>query len=288
MQKQHDHREDGPILLKLEGFKHDDVGLNSGRVYAAMLDCLSTEAVCSLLDTEFGQPAVERRAVLRRLQRELQLPLQPCIERLANTVLDVLPSLPDRKQKQGFSFLYQLLHLLPTHYHRAALELALASSGRQQRNLAYKFLETHWDALFSRHLEHGIVSHSDPGAARVAVTLWPAELLHPFYVKLAKLTKKTRSYNELHIKLGRTHPEVLQALRDAEPVTYAVVLAHLGMRLDPVDACMLYEANPDSRTTYLWIWAYGRMGLWQVIQAIAMFERDTERHRKLDSEVAPA
>lgn len=245
-------------LAFLKQFPHDEPGVEGARFFAAYLDCLPPEAVCELVDTGFQRRAEERRAVLRRLKRDLEAGVTPRHERMLDDILERVPGLLYRQQEQAYLFLFELMDLLPKRHRQRTLALALGSSCRGQRERAYGPLLKAWDDRFSAALVHNMEVHGDFGAAAVAVECWPVEELSARRALIEPLVQGSKAFNQLYLHLASVNPAVIESLRMTHPVTYAVLLVRLGRALRPDEALAMYQANENPAVSYLWLWCFGR------------------------------
>src|SRR5712692_5573561 len=209
---------------------------------SGLVSCLSPEEACNALDVTTRLNRTLRGALLRKVVRDIcAAGFLPCHRELIGRMISQYGSLPYQR-KRGCSYCLGIVfEYLPDDLRHHVVTTFLTSNDIMTRQRAYKVLAGTWDTRYTNLLEESWEQHADPTCASLVVEYLPTAFLFKHFATLNEALWRSKGYTKLFVRVGESHPEVLEHLRTQDEVTFTYVLACLGQRFSTEEAQDMFE-----------------------------------------------
>ena len=248
---------------------------------AALVSCLDSEEACEILDLGFAQEPATRRAILRKIGRDIEYGVQECHYDLTAQLIQAFERLPySKKNSCGYclSFLYDYL---PEDLQRTIIEFFLTSRYVNIRRRAYKKLRPNWGPEYLSQVSDAWAKHRDFGCALLIAERFPLFYLQEHLAELEQVLveENPRYLARLFLRVGEVEGNKLEHLASLDEITFAYVSAKLQRPLTKERALRIFESNRLDERIGLLIWCFGQMGLWSVLVRVANRAEELDQER---------
>jgi len=254
-------------------------------LFSAFIACLEPAEACSLLDVDFEQEYIIRRAILKKIGRDIEINLQTCHKELVNSLLQAFENHSYRK-KQSSAYCLSFLHdFLPESIQDEIVVFLLQSKYIGIRRTGYKKLRE-WRISFSPLIEQNWNIHQDLECAELIIEHFPVEYLETNLEKLQEIVLGTRYLTRLYLKVAKNNPSYIERLQAVDEITFAYVSVKVNKPFANEQALDIFERQKHNEKLGLLIWCFGQMKLWSVLEKIngqleqAVYERAVSRKTK--------
>lgn len=256
-----------------------EISLNEGNTLAAAFCyCLSPEESIELLLGVYRNRLDLRNNALRKVCDDLANSFDDCHKYLVNKLLSEFDSLNAKERQSSGYCLSSLVEVLPTFTKRKTQRFLLKSKYVDVRRRGYKSLSTEKKIPVS-HVKNAWDNFKDPECAWLIINKLPVEYLLKNRKALLKRLEEGWRTSRLFIRIGAEHPEVVDELKLSDPISYCYALVKLGLSLSDEEAMAIFDQSMMDERLGLLIWAFGRLGLWNVLSYIKARLPDVERQR---------
>jgi hypothetical protein len=251
-----------------------------GTLIAALVSCLTPEETCESLDLEFSQEPYIRRAILRKISRDMERGVQECHHQLIEQLIQAAQKLPyNKKNSCGYCLIY-LYDYLPEEVQRAIIRFFVTSKYIVMRRRAYKKLRSHWSPEYQSLILDAWEKHKDFECALLVAENFPLLYIEQHLAELEETLMKSgpRYLAKLFLRVGEADNSKLNRLANLDEITFAYVSAKLQRPLTEERALQIFDNNRLDGRIGLLIWCFGQMGMWSVLVSIA------DRTKEFDQE----
>lgn len=257
------------------------VGDSSERraLFSAFVSCLTPAEACQILDLELSQEPPKRRAVLRKIGRDLERDLEECHVALIAQIMAGIEKQAHTRQTFGY-YLEYLYGFAPIAVQKQIIAFLLSSKYRSVRERGYRRLvqKEHWNNGDQAVIEAAWSTFRDERCAELIIDRFPASYLDKNFAELEQQAIG-RAYKNLYLHLIPLDKGRLSLLARTDEITFAYILTKQGAKLGQKRATALYENNKFNDRIGLLIWCYGQMGLWKVLEKINREMDDVASYR---------
>ncbi|MDY0339921.1 MAG: hypothetical protein RBS17_01745 [Coriobacteriia bacterium] len=245
-------------------------------VFNALIMCLPPEEACGMFDLTFEQAYQERRAIVRKLQRDMANDVKDCHELLVDTLVSELQALPARRRASAAGTLLSLAGAMDSPQEQRALETVCAAPQATVRRRAYTYLRhTDENVPLLECVARAFDTYADPEAAKLLAYRAPQELLlSRFDALVDALAGEKFALSRLFMRVCASDSALLERLQAINPVSHAYVCAKLGIQLSDSHMVELYRTTMFSDESGLVAWCCGQMGLWSALEKIASLSQN--------------
>lgn len=248
---------------------------------AALVSCLDPQEACEILDLGFTQEPATRRAILRKIGRDVEHGPQECHYNLIEQLIHASERLRySKKNSCGYclSFLYDYLS---EDLQRTIVEFFLTSRYVNMRRRAYKKLRSNWDPEYLLQVSHAWAKHRDFECALLIAERFPLSYLQEHLTDLEQvlIEENPRYLAKLFLRVGEVDSNKLERLASLDEITFAYVSAKLRQPLTAERALKIFESNRLDERIGLLIWCFGQMGLWSVLVRVANRAEELDQER---------
>ena len=132
-----------------------------------------------------------------------------------------------------------------------------------------KLIRENWHSDLELLLEELWCSQKDYSLALIALNnASKAFILKNFAAIETCFEEDLAIIGRLYLKVGKHHPNMLLRLKARDEITYCHVLGKLGRKLSTEEAKEIFEKNKNDERFGIMISAFGRMGLWQLLNSL--------------------
>lgn len=246
----------------------DSWSSESSALFSAFVACLTPQEACQALDLTFNQPFPKRRAILRKINKDIEAQIDECHYALINDLIAALQKLSHNKRQSCAHCLSSLYNSLPPSIQEQLLRLFLTSKYVDIRRRGYKILQASWLPDYESIIQENWNSYQEPECARLLIDNANIEYLVNHLDELREVVVGSFSLARLYIKVGADNPALLEQLAVVDEIAFAYALVKLQRPLTLERAFEIYERNKYDHRLSLLIWCFGQMGLWNVLEVV--------------------
>lgn len=247
----------------------------------AFVACLTKEELCEAIERTINDPVEVRQPFMNRLLRVLGEGPWAKVDELAEHLLAVEPSDAYSRTRVDAA-LSRLYHHLPPNTRTEIIERWKA---RGTKAAAARWLKAVADdpmLLDLSDVRDYWRSTLDPSAAKLLAYKGDSAFLKPLVPELIDKCDEGWIISRAILTAGAIDEDAMAVLRSKFPATYAYICAKTGRQLQKEDAIAIVRDASDQGfegQRGLAIWSLGHLGMWEVLEEIAMLASDIDdRH----------
>lgn len=246
-------------------------------LFAAYVQCLSPEEGCDLLIMSLSQKWDVRRVALRKVCADMEERSSATHRELLRRLTDGLRQLDLKQRRKTAYCCIRMAVVAPPADRLRVLRSLLRSSQAGLRRLIYSALSKGAFRLRLRTIEVAWRQFRDPECAALMIDRLSVKDLVRHRVDLMKTLKRGWRVGRMYLRIGQSRSDLVEELREADPISYCYVRAKLNMPITEADACRIVRKHFAHEKLSLLIWALGRMKLRGALDFIRAHERSISR-----------
>lgn len=237
----------------------------NNRVLYALLQCLTPQEACSLLDLDFGQSSSIRERIIERIRADMTNRFEDFHHELVENLISRLDSLPASKLGSCAYCIERFCRACCHHTKQRIIRLFLKASRKDFRNRAYQILKFDWNPEIEPEVVSVWHEKLDEKCTLLLLEKSDSDFIQENFDLLYDNIPGLQYMAKLFERLLNVGIDKIEKLKEEDSITYAYVLARLGLSLAESEAMQIYEDNKQDHRSGILIWAYGRLKLWNVL-----------------------
>ncbi len=239
----------------------------------AYCSCLNSTDSIQLLKRSIAEGLDTRNVALRKVCKDMEAQFLKSHEYLVKYLISEFDSIDPRK-RQGLSYCLNLIsYSSPDKIRRLIQGYFTNTKYIAVRRRAYKSLMRE-NSVPKQLVLAAWQNYADKECAWLIANKFPVEYLVKHRAALSDAIKEPWRLAKLYLKIGAAHPKLLIELKNQDQISYAYVMAKLGMKIPFNAAIKIIENNLTDERFGLLIWSLGQL---KMSKALAYIEQQIPR-----------
>jgi hypothetical protein len=264
------------MLAKLEALLECGGSLHGADLVRAFIATLSREHASSLVLPSLDVSYEIRRPLIQRVAEDIRTAPRRGDISVIETLFERVDTVDGRaREKVG----YVLKSLCVEFPKDARLEYSwrlATAKWRPIRRRGYKIFPLPLSENDCERLIANSLRLEDIDGLRLAIKEAPTQCLMVNFDNLNGATKSDFSRRRLFLRCAESNKELIELLREEEPITYTYLKTKLAMPFTDEEAIKIWKAMTPCENDGLLIWCFGKMGLTNALKYIVS---DTEHYQ---------
>lgn len=258
-------------LLESGGYRH---GANLVRAFIATFSRkYASSLVLPSLDVSYDI----RRPLIQRVADDIRVAPSLGDTSLIEGLFERLDTVDGRTREKVGYILKSLCAEFPKE-ERTEYSWRLATSKwRPIRRRGYKMFPLPLTENDCERLIASSLNLEDIDGLRLAVKEAPLSCLMANFNDLNRATKGDFSRRRLFLRCAESNKELVEILKEAEPITYTYLREKIEMPITEEEAIRIWKATTPCENDGLLIWCFGKMGLTNALEYVISDTEDYQR-----------
>jgi hypothetical protein len=237
-------------------------------IFKAMQNCLSSKDSCLLLRNDLLMDYKKGVYVVRKISCDIEENFAKLHTDLVNGFISILKDedVEYKKRNRVAMILYDMYDILPINQQKKILRSLLSSKYKSVRNRGYKMIKKEYKPECKEVIKDNWENYDDEAAGEIIYKNFELEYVYSQFEKFKELFEDWQ-IRQIVAKLSVKYPEVLENLKDENPLDYLYVMAKSKQKVDESFAFKIFQET-DWKSKSLVVWALGEMKMWNSLQKI--------------------
>jgi len=236
--------------------------------FSSFLNCLTAEETCLIASPENLKDTYIRDKILSKVCSDIKHNgFQECHVHLLNKYFEKYVNL-SISEKRTTGVCLRVLYPYCDEQWSSRIERFLCFTPLLKRT-GMKLIRENWYSGLELLLEELWCLQKDYSLALIALdNASKAFILKNFDAIEKCLEEDLAIISRLYLEVGKYNPNMLLRLKAKDEITYCHVIGKLGRKLSTEEAKEIFEKNKNDKRFGIMISAFGRMGLWHLLNSL--------------------